>query len=452
MYLKKLQILLKKNSNEKIIFNNIAGINETKKELKEIMILLKETKYLIRIGAEIPHGILLTGPPGTGKTILAKAIANEANVPFFSISGSELVEMFIGIGASKIRYLFKKAKQNPPCIIFIDEIDAIGQKRTNKISTGNNEREQTLNQLLTEMDGFENNTNILVIAATNRSEILDLALLRPGRFDRHIKINMPDLQSRLDILNIHRKNKKINPNISLLTIAKKTVGFSGADLANLLNEAAIVAAQKYKKEINLKEIYQAINKIILGINNNLLINNTNKILIAYYEIGYALTGTLIPDHKDLEKVTLIPYNKNKDSTCFYPLENQNLISKSQMKAKIISRLGGRVTEEIIFGYSQMTNKANNDLKLITLIAKEMVIKFGMSNLGTFALNNNINKYSNKNAKKIDKQIQIIINKCYKKTINIIKDNRAIIEKLVSILIEKETINGEDFRNIIKQYN
>lgn len=446
-----------------IVFDDVAGIDEAKEEFEEIVTFLKKPEYFTAVGAKIPKGVLLVGPPGTGKTLLAKAIAGEANVPFFSISGSEFVEMFVGVGASRVRDLFKKAKENAPCIIFIDEIDAVGRQRGTGIGGGNDEREQTLNQLLTEMDGFEGNTGIIVVAATNRADILDSALLRPGRFDRQVNVDIPDFKGRLDILNVHAKNKKIDPNVSLSIIARRTPGFSGADLANLLNEAAILTARERKNQISLQEIDKAIDRIIAGMEGTALVDSKSKRLIAYHEVGHAIVGTLLKDHENVQKVTLIPRGQARGLTWFTPSEDQSLISRSQIKARIMGALGGRATEEIVFGDSEITTGASNDLQQVTSMARQMVTRFGMSTIGPLSLESedsspflgrgmlNSNDYSDEIAIKIDKQIKTIVDECHEKTRNIIKNNRVIIDKLVDILIEKETIDGAEFRDIIKHY-
>ncbi|MEM1312882.1 MAG: ATP-dependent zinc metalloprotease FtsH [Patescibacteria group bacterium] len=446
-----------------IVFDDVAGIDEAKEEFEEIVTFLKKPEYFTAVGAKIPKGVLLVGPPGTGKTLLAKAIAGEANVPFFSISGSEFVEMFVGVGASRVRDLFKKAKENAPCIIFIDEIDAVGRQRGTGIGGGNDEREQTLNQLLTEMDGFEGNTGIIVVAATNRADILDSALLRPGRFDRQVNVDIPDFKGRLDILNVHAKNKKIDPDVSLSIIARRTPGFSGADLANLLNEAAILTARERKNQISLQEIDKAIDRIIAGMEGTALIDSKSKRLIAYHEVGHAIVGTLLKDHENVQKVTLIPRGQARGLTWFTPSEDQSLISRSQIKARIMGALGGRATEEIVFGDSEITTGASNDLQQVTSMARQMVTRFGMSTIGPLSLESedsnpflgrgmlNSNEYSDEIAIKIDNQIKTIVDECHEKTRNIIKNNRVIIDKLVDILIEKETIDGAEFRDIIKHY-
>jgi len=446
-----------------IIFNDVAGIDEAKEEFEEIVTFLKKPEFFTAVGAKIPKGVLLIGPPGTGKTLLAKAIAGEANVPFFSISGSEFVEMFVGVGASRVRDLFKKAKENAPCIIFIDEIDAVGRQRGTGIGGGNDEREQTLNQLLTEMDGFEGNTGVIVIAATNRADILDSALLRPGRFDRQVSVDIPDFKGRLAILNVHSKNKKIDKNFSLSIIARRTPGFSGADLSNLLNEAAILTARKEKSTITLTEINEAIDRIVAGMEGTALIDSKSKRLIAYHEIGHAIVGTLLKEHENVQKVTLIPRGQAKGLTWFTPGEDQSLISRAQIKAKIMGALGGRAAEEIIFGDAEVTTGASNDLQQVTSMARQMVTKFGMSSIGPLSLEaedsnpflgrgmGGSSEYSDEIAIKIDKQIYEIVQECHQKTLKIIKDNRVIIDKLVDILIEKETIDGQEFRTILCEY-
>nr|YP_010904345.1 cell division protein FTSH [Catenella fusiformis]WCH57596.1 cell division protein FTSH [Catenella fusiformis] len=446
-----------------IIFDDVAGIDEAKEEFEEVVTFLKQPERFTAVGARIPKGVLLIGPPGTGKTLLAKAIAGEASVPFFSISGSEFVEMFVGVGASRVRDLFKKAKENAPCIVFIDEIDAVGRQRGTGIGGGNDEREQTLNQLLTEMDGFEGNTGIIVIAATNRADILDSALLRPGRFDRQVTVNVPDFKGRLAILNVHAHNKKLDSSVSLSSIARRTPGFSGADLANLLNEAAILTARKRKKTITLNEIDASIDRVVAGMEGTPLIDSKSKRLIAYHEVGHAIVGTLLKDHDPVQKVTLIPRGQARGLTWFTPSEDQSLISRSEIKARIMGALGGRVAEEVVFGDTEVTTGASNDLQQITSMARQMVTRFGMSTIGPLSLENeesnpflgrgmsNSSEYSDEIAIKIDKQIQEIVRECHQNTIQIIKDNRVVIDRLVDLLIEKETIEGKEFCEIISEY-
>nr|YP_009315824.1 Cell division protein FTSH [Trichogloeopsis pedicellata]SCW24482.1 Cell division protein FTSH [Trichogloeopsis pedicellata] len=446
-----------------VVFNDVAGVDEAKEEFQEVVTFLKEPDSFTAVGAKIPKGVLLVGPPGTGKTLLAKAIAGEANVPFFSISGSEFVEMFVGVGASRVRDLFKKAKENAPCIIFIDEIDAVGRQRGTGIGGGNDEREQTLNQLLTEMDGFEGNTGIIVIAATNRADILDSALLRPGRFDRQVAVDVPDLNGRLAILQVHAKNKKMDTNISLKTIARRTPGFSGADLANLLNEAAILTARRRKDAISISEVDASIDRVVAGMEGTPLVNSKSKRLIAYHEIGHAIIGTLLPEHDSVQKVTLIPRGQARGLTWFIPNEDQSLISRGQIKARIMGALGGRAAEEVVFGNTEVTTGASNDLQQVTSMARQMVTRFGMSNIGPLSLEsedsnpflgrgmNSGNEYSDEVAIKIDQQVQQIVNGCYKHALRIIEDNRVVIDKLVDLLIEKETIDGSQLESIIAEY-
>jgi cell division protease FtsH len=446
-----------------IIFDDVAGVDEAKEEFKEVVTFLKQPDSFTAVGAKIPKGVLLVGPPGTGKTLLAKAIAGEANVPFFSISGSEFVEMFVGVGASRVRDLFKKAKENAPCIVFIDEIDAVGRQRGTGIGGGNDEREQTLNQLLTEMDGFEGNTGVIVIAATNRADILDAALLRPGRFDRQVTVDVPDLNGRLAILKVHAKNKKMENNVSIQTIARRTPGFSGADLANLLNEAAILTARKRKQAISISELDASIDRIIAGMEGTPLVNGKSKRLIAYHEVGHALIGTLLTYHDPVQKVTLIPRGQAKGLTWFTPEDDQTLISKAQILSRIMATLGGRAAEEVIFGNTEVTTGASNDLQKVTSMARQMVTRFGMSTIGPLSLEseesspflgrslNNNSEYSDEIAKKIDKQVQNIVCECHNKVVEIIKDNRILIDKLVDILIEQETIDRYMLEKIISEY-
>ena len=446
-----------------IVFDDVAGVDEAKEEFQEVVTFLKQPECFTAVGAKIPKGVLLIGPPGTGKTLLAKAIAGEASVPFFSISGSEFVEMFVGVGASRVRDLFKKAKDNAPCIVFIDEIDAVGRQRGTGIGGGNDEREQTLNQLLTEMDGFEGNTGIIVIAATNRVDILDSALLRPGRFDRQVTVNVPDFNGRLAVLNVHAKNKKIDTSVSLSIIARRTPGFSGADLANLLNEAAILTARRRKNTITMNEIDASIDRVVAGMEGTSLVDSKSKRLIAYHEVGHAIVGTLLKNHEAVQKVTLIPRGQARGLTWFIPAEDQTLISRAQILSRIIGALGGRAAEEVVFGEAEITTGASNDLQQVTSMARQMVTRFGMSDIGPLCLEDEASNpflgrnispgttYSDEVAIKIDNQVKQIVEICHQKALEIIKNNRVIIDHLVDILIEKETIEGYEFREIISQY-
>ena len=452
------------DANTGIFFNDVAGIEEAKEEFEEVVTFLKKPEKFTAVGAKIPKGVLLVGPPGTGKTLLAKAIAGEAGVPFFSISGSEFVEMFVGVGASRVRDLFKKAKENAPCIIFIDEIDAVGRQRGAGVGGGNDEREQTLNQLLTEMDGFQDNTGVIVIAATNRVDILDSALLRPGRFDRQVTVNLPDKNGRFDILKVHARNKKFSDNVNLSNIAQRTPGFSGADLANLLNEGAILAARRKKETITPDEIGSSIDRVIAGMEGNYLVNTKGKRLIAYHEVGHAITGSLLKYHEDVEKVTVIPRGQARGLTWFTPGEDQGLISRGQILARIIAALGGRAAEEVIFGEIEVTTGASGDIQAITGMARQMVTSYGMSNVGPLALESQGNgqvflgggvnpgsEYSEEVAIRIDDQIIDIIEHCHEQARVIIQENRVAVDKIVDILLEKETIEGDEFRALLAEY-
>jgi cell division protease FtsH len=442
-----------------ISFNDIAGIDEAKAEFEEIVSFLKEPERYTVVGAKIPKGVLLVGPPGTGKTLLAKAIANEANVPFYSVAGSEFVEMFIGIGASRIRDLFKKASETSPCIVFIDEIDAVGRERGAGIGGGNDEREQTLNQLLTEMDGFKENKGVIVVGATNRVDILDSALLRPGRFDRQITVGLPDRLGRIGILKVHAKNKPLEKTISLVQLANRTSGFSGADLSNLLNESAILATRYKKQVITKNEVNEAIDRVIGGIAGTPMEESKTKKLIAYHEIGHALVGSVLSNHDDVEKVTLVPRGGAKGLTWFAPEEDQILITKSQLMERIMTILGGRAAEQVIFGEPEITTGASNDLQQATNIARQMVTRYGMSILGPMAIENDNNDQflfggGEKNElmnNKVDKEIRNIINHCEKATNDIILKHRPIIDLIAENLLEQETIGGEEFRKIIQEY-
>jgi cell division protease FtsH len=446
-----------------IMFDDVAGIDEAKEELEEVVTFLKKPERFTAIGARIPKGVLLVGPPGTGKTLLAKAIAGEAGVPFFSISGSEFVEMFVGVGASRVRDLFKKAKENAPCIIFIDEIDAVGRQRGAGIGGGNDEREQTLNQLLTEMDGFEGNTGIIIIAATNRADVLDSALLRPGRFDRQVMVDPPDVKGRVEILEVHARNKKLAEDISLEAIARRTPGFTGADLANLLNEAAILTARRRKDAMTMAEVDDAVDRVIAGMEGTPLVDSKSKRLIAYHEIGHAIIGTLVKDHDPVQKVTLIPRGQAQGLTWFTPSEEQMLISRAQILARITGALGGRAAEDIIFGDAEVTTGAGNDLQQVSNMARQMVTRFGMSDLGPLSLESSQgevflgrdwlsrSEYSEEVSSRIDGQVRTIVEHCYTNAKRIMEENRALVDRLVDLLVERETIDGDEFRQIVSEY-
>jgi cell division protease FtsH len=442
-----------------ISFDDIAGIDEAKAEFEEIVSFLKEPDKYTLVGAKIPKGVLLVGPPGTGKTLLAKAIANEANVPFYSVAGSEFVEMFIGIGAARIRDLFKKASENTPCIVFIDEIDAVGRERGAGVGGGNDEREQTLNQLLTEMDGFKENKGVIVVGATNRVDILDAALLRPGRFDRQITVGLPDRLGRIGILKVHAKNKPFDEDVSLVQLANRTPGFSGADLANLLNESAILATRYKKETISKNEVNEAADRIIGGIAGTAMEDTKNKKLIAYHEVGHAMAGTVLRNHDEVEKITLIPRGGAKGLTWFAPEEDQSLLSRSELLARIITTLAGRVTEQVVFGDPEVTTGASNDLQQVTNIARQMVTRYGMSNIGPIALEDDNNEQmflgssdsDQSIADRIDSEVCKIINHCERIATQIILDNRVVIDLAVEKLLDSETIDGEEFREIVQQY-
>ncbi len=448
-------------------FDDVAGIEEAKEELQEVVTFLKKPERFTAVGAKIPKGVLLVGPPGTGKTLLAKAIAGEAGVPFFSLSGSEFVEMFVGVGASRVRDLFRKAKENAPCIVFIDEIDAVGRQRGAGIGGGNDEREQTLNQLLTEMDGFEGNSGVIVIAATNRPDVLDAALLRPGRFDRQITVDRPSFKGRYEILRVHARNKKLAEEVSLEAIARRTPGFAGADLANLLNEAAILAARRQHKAITNQDIDDAIDRITIGLTKPPLLDGKSKRLIAYHECGHALLMTLLPHADPLNKVTIIPRSGGAGGFAQQlPNEEQidaGMYSRAWLLDRVVVGFGGRAAEEIVFGYSEVTTGASNDLQQNTNLVRQMVTRFGMSELGPLMWdppNNEVFlgggwmnrvEYSEDVAAKIDRQVRQILESCYQKAKQILLEHRALLDRLADTLVERETLDGDEFRAIVAEY-
>ena len=450
--------------NTGVTFDDVAGVDEAKADFEEVVEFLKRPERFTAVGAKIPKGVLLVGPPGTGKTLLAKAIAGEAGVPFFSISGSEFVEMFVGVGASRVRDLFKKAKENAPCIIFVDEIDAVGRSRGAGVGGGNDEREQTLNQLLTEMDGFEGNTGIIVVAATNRADVLDPALLRPGRFDRQVSVDVPDVKGRLEILNVHAKNKKVNPEISLTEVAKRCPGFSGADLANLMNEAAILTGRRNKDSITAAEIDDSIDRIVAGMEGTKLTDGKSKSLVAYHEVGHAICGTLTPGHDPVQKVTVVPRGQAKGLTWFTPGEDPTLISKQQIFARVVGALGGRAAEVVVFGDDEVTTGASGDLQQVSNMAKQMVTTYGMSDIGPWSLQDqgaqsqdmimrmmSRNNTSEKLLEQIDGAVKKISDEAYEVALKQIADNREAMDKIVEILCEKETMSGDEFRSILGEY-
>ncbi|WP_190759593.1 ATP-dependent zinc metalloprotease FtsH [Microcoleus sp. FACHB-68] len=451
-----------------VMFNDVAGIEEAKEELQEVVTFLKKPERFTAVGAKIPKGVLLVGPPGTGKTMLAKAIAGEAGVPFFSMSGSEFVEMFVGVGASRVRDLFKKAKENAPCLVFIDEIDAVGRQRGAGIGGGNDEREQTLNQLLTEMDGFEGNTGIIIIAATNRPDVLDAALLRPGRFDRQVTVDLPGYNGRLGILEVHARNKKLAPEVSLDAIARRTPGFSGADLANLLNEAAILTARRRKEAIGSLEVDDAIDRITIGLTLTPLLDSKKKRLIAYHEVGHALLMTLLKNSDPLNKVTIIPRSGGiggfAQQVFNEEMVDSGLYSRAWLRDRITIALGGRAAEEVVFGDAEITVGASNDIRVVADLAREMVTRYGMSELGPLALespnNNEVflgrdwmarSDYSEEVAIKIDQQVRMIALRCYHEACRLIGENRTLMDRLVELLLDEETIEGDEFRKIVSEF-
>jgi cell division protease FtsH len=444
-------------------FDDVAGVDEAKQDLEEVVTFLKTPERFTSVGARIPRGVLLVGPPGTGKTLLAKAIAGEAGVPFFSLSGSEFVEMFVGVGASRVRDLFKRAKENSPCLIFIDEIDAVGRQRGAGIGGGNDEREQTLNQLLTEMDGFEGNSGIIIIAATNRPDVLDSALMRPGRFDRQVSVDAPDIKGRLSILKVHSRNKKLAEDVSLEMIARRTPGFTGADLANLLNEAAILTARRRKDATSLAEIDDAVDRVIAGMEGRPLTDGRSKRLIAYHEVGHALVGTLVQAHDPVQKVTLIPRGQAQGLTWFAPDEEQMLVSRAQLRARIMGALGGRAAEDVVFGHAEVTTGAGGDIQQVASIARQMVTRFGMSDLGQFSLEAGSQEVflgrdlmtrsdaSDAMASRVDDAVRQIVSRCYTETVNLVQEHRQCMDRLVELLIEKETMDGDEFRAVVSEF-
>lgn len=446
---------------EKITFKNVAGSEEEKQELSEIVEFLKYPKKFTALGAKIPKGVLLFGPPGTGKTLMARAVAGEAGVPFFSISGSEFVEMFVGVGASRVRDMFSKAKKNAPCIIFIDEIDAVGRQRGSGLGGSHDEREQTLNQILVEMDGFEQDTNVIVIAATNRPDVLDPALLRPGRFDRRITLDLPDIKDREAILEVHSEKKPLDKKVDLSVIAKKTPGFSGADLYNLMNEAAIFAARSGRSKITPYDLEEASDKVLMGPERkSRVISKKEREIIAYHEAGHAILGHLLTNTDPIHKISIISRGQALGVTWSLPEEDRKLNSKSEMSDNLVSLLGGRVAEEIVFG--DVTTGASNDLERATKIAKDMITRYGMSEtlgLQTYGkrdelvflgkeLGEHEKNYSEEVAAKIDKELAIIIAEAHNRATTIIKKNRKKLDIVAEELLKKETIEASEFEKLM----
>jgi len=445
---------------DKVKFDKVAGLTEEKEEVQELIDFLREPKKFQKMGARIPKGVLLVGPPGTGKTLLAKAVAGEANVPFYFISGSDFVELFVGVGASRVRDMFKQAKQNAPCLIFIDEIDAVGRQRGTGLGGGHDEREQTLNQLLTEMDGFGANEGIIVIAATNRPDVLDPALLRPGRFDRQITVNLPDVKGREEILEVHAKGKTFAKGVKLENIAKRTVGFSGADLENLLNEAALLTVRRKKNAITMAEIDEAHDRVLMGpAKVTKKYTEKEKRLVAYHEAGHAVVGIKLEGANEVQKITIIPRGQAGGYNLMLPREETFLSTKKELLETISGLLGGRVAEEIVF--KEVTTGAHNDFEKATKIARSMVTEYGMSDLGPIQfehqessvfLGRDYNKsrnFSSQVAFEIDQAQRKIINECYERTQKILKDNRDLLDLIANTLLEHETITKEQIDYLVK---
>jgi cell division protease FtsH len=443
----------------KVTFEDVAGIDEAKEELFEIVEFLKDPKKFTRLGGRIPKGVLLMGPPGTGKTLLARAIAGEAGVPFFSISGSDFVEMFVGVGASRVRDLFVQGKKNAPCIIFIDEIDAVGRHRGAGLGGGHDEREQTLNQLLVEMDGFESNEGVILISATNRPDVLDPALLRPGRFDRQVVVSMPDIKGREKILKVHMRKTPIADDVNALILAKGTPGFSGADLENLVNEAALLAAKRNKEKIDMLDFEDSKDKVYMGLERkSKVIKEEDRRTTAYHEGGHALVARFLPDTDAVNKITIIPRGRAAGVTWFLP-EERDFKYKDQLESELAVAFGGRVAEEIVF--QRISTGAANDIKQATILAEQMVRNWGMSDLGPLSyakgeehvfLGREIAQhrdYSETTAQKIDEQIHLFIDLAYKRAKDVLEDNLDILHKLSGILLEQETVLGKELDEIIR---
>ena len=448
------------NDTNKVTFKDVAGLKEEKEEVSELIDFLKNPKKFTKLGARIPKGVLLVGPPGTGKTLLAKAVAGEANVPFYFISGSDFVELFVGVGASRVRDMFKQAKHNAPCLIFIDEIDAVGRQRGTGLGGGHDEREQTLNQLLTEMDGFGVNEGIIIMAATNRADVLDPALLRPGRFDRQVTVDLPDVREREEILKVHARNKVLAPSVKLANLAKRTPGFSGAALENLLNEAALLAVRRDKDAITMSEVDEATDRVIGGpAKLSRKYTEHEREVVAYHEAGHAVLGIKLPNADDVQKITIIPRGQAGGYTLMMPKEETYLATKSELLERITGLLGGRVSEEIRF--KEVTTGAHNDFEKATKIARAMVTEYGMSDLGPVQLEqqeggvflgrdyNKSKNFSNEVAHEIDKEVRKIIDECYKQATKILKENQDLVKLIADTLLEHETITKEQIDSLVE---
>ncbi len=459
---------LQADETNSVRFEDVAGIGEAKEELQEVVTFLKTPETFTGIGARIPKGVLLVGPPGTGKTLLAKAIAGEAGVPFFSLAASEFVEMFVGVGASRVRDLFRQAKAKAPCIIFIDEIDAVGRQRGAGIGGGNDEREQTLNQLLTEMDGFEENSGVVLLAATNRPDVLDTALMRPGRFDRQISVDLPDRRGREQILAVHARSKPLDDSVSLADWALRTPGFSGADLANLLNEAAILTARRERQTIDERSLSDALERITMGLAVAPLQDNAKKRLIAYHEIGHALLTTLVPHADRLDKVTLLPRAGGVGGFARMTPDEERmdsgLVSKADLKARLVVALGGRAAELVIFGPSEITQGASGDLEMVSRLCREMVTRFGFSELGPVALDSDGSQvflgrdwlrpqptHSMMTGNRIDQQVRLLARQALDQAVALLQPRRPLLDALVEALIVEETLEGDRLREMVEAF-
>ena len=444
----------------KVRFDDVAGCDEEKEEMQELIEYLKNPKKFAKMGARIPKGVLLVGSPGTGKTLLAKAVAGEAEVPFYSISGSDFVEMFVGVGASRVRDMFKKAQATAPCIIFIDELDAVGRQRGTGLGGGHDEREQTLNQLLVEMDGITDNSGVVIVAATNRPDVLDPALLRPGRFDRQITVSLPDRRGRTAILKVHARNKKLDASVDLEALANRTPGFSGADLENVLNEAAILAVRENVEVISMHHLDEAIDRVIGGpAKKSKIYSDREKRLVAYHEVGHTIIGLKLESSDMVQKVTIIPRGQAGGYNLMTPREEKFMLTKTDLQAKITGLLGGRVAEDIVF--NEISTGASQDIERATKIAREMVMSYGMSDLGPIQYEHsggnvflgrdysNSSNYSGQIAFEIDKEVRRIIDECYDHAKRLIQENRPLMDQLVDALLENETLTAENIENIVQ---
>jgi cell division protease FtsH len=452
---------LQEGDKKKVTFKDVAGADEERAELSEVVDFLKDPRKYIEIGARIPKGILLVGPPGTGKTLLARAVAGEADVPFFSISGSDFVEMFVGVGASRVRDMFENAKKNSPCIVFIDEIDAVGRQRGAGLGGGHDEREQTLNQLLVEMDGFDVNEGIIIVAATNRPDILDPALLRPGRFDREITVGLPDVNGREEILKVHTRNKNISEEVKLKTVARGTPGFTGADLENVVNEAALLTARVSKKQISMKELEEAVERVVAGTQKkSRVISPFEKKIVAYHEAGHALVGYLLPHTDPVHKVSIIPRGRAGGYTLMFPEEDRYYMTKTELLDRVSTLLGGRVAEKLVL--NDISTGAQNDLERATSIVRQMIMEYGMSDtLGPITLGKKHDQvflgrdlardrdYSEEIAKAIDQEIRKTIDDCYQKAQDILEQERSKLEKIAQALLDKETLDAEEIKALVE---